>query len=115
MTFVDYRDVAETAAIAFTTDDLVNGTFELASGGMVSRSALAALMTRYADREVTAQDVDPSAALKDMPDGLEKDGLRAMFADYSAHGFHGGNSLVLRTVLGRPPRTLEDFFAELAR
>ncbi len=31
MTFVDYRDVAEVAAIAFSSDDLVNGTFELAS------------------------------------------------------------------------------------
>ena len=33
MTFVDCRDVAEAAAIAFTTGDLVNGTFELAAGG----------------------------------------------------------------------------------
>lgn len=41
MTFVDYRDVAEAAAIAFTTDDLVNGTFELAAGGMVTRTELA--------------------------------------------------------------------------
>jgi uncharacterized protein YbjT (DUF2867 family) len=32
MTFVDYRDVAEAAAVAFATDDLVNGTFELAAG-----------------------------------------------------------------------------------
>jgi uncharacterized protein YbjT (DUF2867 family) len=38
MTFVDYRDVAEAAAIAFTTDDLVNGTFELAASGMATRS-----------------------------------------------------------------------------
>ncbi len=29
MSFVDYRDVAEVAAIAFASDDLVNGTFEL--------------------------------------------------------------------------------------
>jgi hypothetical protein len=38
----------------------------------------------------------------------------AMFAEYTAHGFHGGNSLALRTILG-PPRSLDDFFAELAR
>jgi hypothetical protein len=44
-----------------------------------------------------------------------KDGLIAMFADYTAHGFHGGNSLALRTILGRAPRSPEDFFAELAR
>ena len=114
MTFVDYRDVAEAAAIAFATDDLVNGTFELAAGGMVTRSELAALMTRYAGRQIVAQDVDPDVALQDMPDTASRDGLRAMFADYTDHGFHGGNSLVLRTILGRAPRSLNDFFAELA-
>lgn len=36
-----------------------------------------------------------------------------MFTDYDAHGFHGGNDMVLRTLLGRPPRTLEQFIAEL--
>jgi uncharacterized protein YbjT (DUF2867 family) len=115
MTFVDYRDVAEAAAIAFSTDELVNGTFELAAGGMVTRSELATLMTRYAGREVVAQDVEATSAVQGMPDGFEKDGLLAMFADYTAHGFHGGNNLTLRTILGRQPRSLDDFFAELAR
>ncbi|HEY0936595.1 MAG TPA: NmrA family NAD(P)-binding protein [Trebonia sp.] len=115
MTFVDYRDVAEAAATAFATDDLVRGTFELAAGGMVTRTEIAALMTKYAGREVTAQDVDPAAALTGMPAGFERDGLTAMFSDYSAHGFHGGNNLTLRTILGRSPRSLDDFFAELAR
>jgi uncharacterized protein YbjT (DUF2867 family) len=115
MTFVDYRDVAEAAAAAFATDDLVNGTFELAAGGMVTRTQIAALMTKYAGREVTAQDVDPSVALQRMPGGFERDGLLAMFADYTAYGFHGGNNLALRAILGRSPRSLDDFFAELAR
>ena len=115
MTFVDYRDVAEAAAVAFATDDLVNGTFELAAGGMVTRTGLAALMSRYAGREVTARDVEPGDAVRQMPAGPMKDGLLAMFADYTGHGFRGGNSLVLRTILGRPPRSLEDFFAELGR
>jgi uncharacterized protein YbjT (DUF2867 family) len=115
MTFVDYRDVAEAAAVAFTNDDLVGGTFELAAGGTVTRTALAALMSQYAGREVTAQDADPAVALADMPGGFEKDGLLAMFAEYTGHGFHGGSNLVLRTILGRSPRSLTDFFAELAR
>ena len=114
MTFVDYRDVAEAAATAFATDELVNGTFELAAGGMVTRTEIAALMTRHAGREVAAQDVDPGTALQAVPDGYEREGLLAMFADYTAHGFHGGNSLALRTILGRRPRSLDDFFTELA-
>jgi uncharacterized protein YbjT (DUF2867 family) len=114
MTFVDYRDVADVAAIAFATDNLTNGTFELAAGGMATRTELAALMARHAGRAVSAEDVDPAMAIGSMPDGFEKDGLTAMFADYTAHGFHGGNDLVLRTILGRPPRSLDGFFAELA-
>ena len=67
MTFVDYRDVAEAAAIAFTTDDLVNGTFGLAAGGMVTRTELAALMTRHAGREITVQDADPGTTCRACP------------------------------------------------
>jgi uncharacterized protein YbjT (DUF2867 family) len=115
MTFVDYRDVAEVAAIAFASDILVNGTFELASGGMFSRTEIASLMSRYAGREVTAVDVEPDIALDGMPDGPMRDGLTAMFDAYTAHGFHGGNNLVLTSILGRPPRTLDAFFTELAR
>jgi uncharacterized protein YbjT (DUF2867 family) len=115
MTFVDYRDVAEVAATAFATDNLVNGAFELAAGGMTTRTELAQIMTRHAGRDVTAVDLDPADALAGMPDGFQREGLTAMFADYTSHGFHGGNNLVLRSILGRAPRTLDDFFAELAR
>jgi len=38
MTYVDYRDVAEAAAIAVTDDRLARGTFELAAGGMIAGS-----------------------------------------------------------------------------
>ncbi len=115
MTFVDYRDVADVAAIAFSSDDLVNGVFELASGGMITRTELAALMSHHAGRDVTAVDVQPEVALGNMPDGPMRKGLEAMFAAYTAHGFHGGNNLVLSKILGRPPRTLDEFFAELAQ
>lgn len=114
MTFVDYRDVAEAAAIAFAADDLVNGTFELAAGGMTTRTEIAALMSRHAGRTITAEDVEPDVALADLPAVGMRDGLSAMFADYTAHGFHGGNNLVLRTILGRAPRTLDSFLGELA-
>jgi uncharacterized protein YbjT (DUF2867 family) len=115
MTFVDYRDVAEVAAIAFTTGDLVNGTFELAAGGMITREQLAEVISRYAGRQVVAVDLDPVAALASLGDDFQRDGLKRMFADYTTYGFHGGNNLVLRTILGGNPRSLEDFFAELSR
>jgi hypothetical protein len=37
-----------------------------------------------------------------------------MYAAYDQYGFNGGNALVLRAILGREPRTLRQFFAELA-
>jgi uncharacterized protein YbjT (DUF2867 family) len=114
MTFVDYRDVADVAAIAFASDDLVGGTFELAAGGTLTRTEIAAMMSSHAGRRVVAQDVEPDVALARLPAGAMRDGLGAMFADYTAHGFHGGNNLVLRTILGRPPRTLDSYLGELA-
>jgi uncharacterized protein YbjT (DUF2867 family) len=114
MTFVDYRDVAEVAALAFATDDLIGGTFELAAGGMLTRTQVAALMSRHAGRPVVAVDVEPDVALAGMPPGAMRDGLTAMFADYTAHGFHGGNNLILRTILGHAPRTLDSYLRELA-
>ncbi len=115
LTFVDYRDVAEVTATAFASDTLVNGTFELAAGGMITRAELAKIMSRHARRDVSAVEVDPDIALADLPDGPMREGLTAMFAAYTTHGFHGGNNLVLTSILGRPPRTLDAFFAELAR
>lgn len=113
MTFVDYRDVAETAAIALAGDELAYGTFELAAGGSVTVRDIATMIGDIAGRTVQAQTIEPDLALADMPAGFMRNGLFAMFADYTAHGFHGGNNLVLRSILGREPRTLRDYFTEL--
>jgi uncharacterized protein YbjT (DUF2867 family) len=109
MTYVDYRDVAEAAALAFTGEQLSFGTFELAAGGMVDRVRLAELMTTAAGREVLAEDLPVGFT----PPPGQPDGLGAMFADYDTHGFHGGNQLVLRAILQRAPRTVAGYIAEL--
>lgn len=114
MSLVDYRDVADAVAEAFASDTLVGGTFELAAPGMNTRNQLAQAMSRRAGKEISAVTVEPGDALAGMPAGYARDGLNAMFNDYTRHGLHGGNSLVLRTVLGRSPRTLEGYLDELA-
>jgi hypothetical protein len=76
---------------------------------MVDRVELAELMTAAAGREVAAVDLPPGSEL---PPG-QPEGLGAMFDDYDRHGFHGGNPLVLRAILGREPRTVADYVAEL--
>jgi len=99
MTYVDYRDVAEVAALAFGDERLSYGTFELAAGGMIDRTRLAELFSAASGIPITAQDVPAGALPPSLPAGL-----RAMFAEYDRPGFHGGNSLVLASILGRAPR-----------
>ena len=117
MAYVDYRDVAEVAAESFVTDRFSGGTFELSSPGTYSRHDLARLMGDALGVEVTAQslDFDAWADSVNLPGGPVRDGLKMMNEHYDRYGFHGGNALVLTTMLGREPRTVHGFVAELAR
>ena len=115
--YVDYRDVAETAALALTTDALDYGTFELCASGLLDRVELAALMSEATGRPIEAGEIAPAewAKTAPIPPGPMRDGLVAMNTAYDEHGFAGGNGLVLRAILGREPRTLRQFFQELAQ
>ncbi len=117
VTYVDYRDVAEVAARAFLDDKLAYGTFELSAPGMVNRVEIAAMMSEALGRTVVAEEisVEDWAQRAGMPDGPMKDGLMKMFRHYNDYGFHGGNSLVLKAILGREPRTLRQYIDELAK
>jgi uncharacterized protein YbjT (DUF2867 family) len=117
MAYVHYRDVAEVAAEAFVTDRFSYGTFELAAGGMYSRSDLARLMSDTLGRPITAEapDFDDWADRGHLAPGPVRDGLRIMNQHYDRHGFHGGNTLVLSAMLGREPLTVPAYLQELNR
>jgi uncharacterized protein YbjT (DUF2867 family) len=104
---VDYRDVAEVAAIALTEDRLLYGTFELCAEGWLNRHDVAALAGEALGRKVLPNRIDLSTV------GDEDHPIRAMFEHYDRIGLRG-NPLTLRAILGRKPRTLRDFFQELA-
>ena len=104
---VDYRDVAEVAAIALTEDRLLNGTFELCSEGMLNRHDIAAMIGDTTDRTIEARR-GGEEMLKKFPDLL-----RPMFEHYDHYSLRG-NALTLRAILGREPRTLRAYFEELA-
>jgi uncharacterized protein YbjT (DUF2867 family) len=114
--FVDYRDVAEAAAMALTGDDLAYGTFELCAPGMVDRVELAAMMSEALGRTIEAGEppFEDWARLAGIPEGPIREGLARMYVEYDRHGFPGGNALVLRTILGREPRTLRQYIYELS-
>lgn len=103
---VDYRDVAEVAAIALTEDRLFDGTFELCAGGALDRHQVAQLIGAVLDRPIAAQTTDPATL------GVTAKPMLAMFEHYNRHGLRG-NSRTLTAILGREPRTLCSFFEEL--
>lgn len=104
---VDYRDVAEVAASALTEDRLLYGTYELCAEGALDRREIAALIGEALGRKIAAERTDPDTL------GPEAQRMRPMFDHYDRHGLRG-NALTLRAVLGREPRTLRAYFAELA-
>jgi uncharacterized protein YbjT (DUF2867 family) len=116
VSYVDYRDVAEVAALALTSDRLDYGTFELCDAGMVDRVELAGMMSEALDRPIEAGEptFEEWAQIAHIPEGAIREGMKKMYAHYDRYGFPGGNALVLRAILGREPRPLQQYFYELA-
>jgi len=107
---VDYRDVAEAAAIALTEDRLLYGTYQLCAEGSLNRKEVAALMSEALGKEIKA--VRPSPPAKGDA-GKQGSPMQLMFDWYDRHALVG-NALTLRAILGREPRTLRAYFEELA-
>ena len=114
MCSVDYRDVAEVAAMAMTGDELSYGTFELCAPGMLDSYETAAILSEVLGRPIAAVQIPLDEFASTLPEGPFRDGMRRMMAHYHRHGLPGGNPLVLRAILGREPRSLKDYFQELA-
>jgi uncharacterized protein YbjT (DUF2867 family) len=113
---VDYRDVAEVAAIALTEDRLKFGTFELCAEGSLDRRAVAALIGDVLGRPIEAVKLsqnDAPSAPDDPAKAAQAAALQRMFDWYDHHDLLG-NALTLRAILGREPRTLRSYFEELA-
>ncbi len=112
---VDYRDVAEVAAMAFTEDRLVNGTFELCADAGHDRVEMADAISAVLERriEAAAPDFDTWMAQAKLPyDEHQTEELAAMYAYYDRYGLLG-NPLTLRAVLEREPRSIGQFLADL--
>ncbi len=116
MTYIDYRDVAEVAAIAMTGDHLNYGTFDLSFRGMYNRIEIAKQISEVSGRIIEAEEVpfEDWASSAKIPEGPIKEGLKAMYANYNKNGFKGGNDIILRALLNREPRTLQDYLREMA-
>ena len=109
---VDFRDVAEAAAVALTEDRLLFGTFELCSGEPRNRFEVAQLIGEVLRREIKAERLSPQLDMK-APEDPQQAAMKPMLDWYDNHGLMG-NALTLRAVLGREPRTMMQYFEELA-
>ena len=112
---VDYRDVAEVAAIALTEDLLLNGDFELSADSGMNREKVAAIASKASGRTIkaAAPGFEEWAAKAHAPDNAaQRQQLAAMYAHYDQHGLLG-NPFTLRAILGREPRAMSEFFADL--
>jgi uncharacterized protein YbjT (DUF2867 family) len=114
MCWVDYRDVAEVAAMAMTDTALSYGTFELCAPGLIDGHDTAAILSKVMGRPIAAVQTPLDEFAAQPPQGPRREGFRRMMIHYDRQGLPGGNALVLRTILGREPRTLRDYFLELA-
>ena len=115
VSYVDYRDVAEAAGKAFVDDALDYGTFELSAPGMVTHVHVAQILSHLADMEIKARKIsfNDFADQANITDPFRRQGMETMFDSYDRYGFHGGNSLVLESVLGRQPHTLRQYLREM--
>ncbi|WP_286667713.1 NmrA family NAD(P)-binding protein [Variovorax flavidus] len=114
---VDYRDVAEVAAIALTGDRLAYGSFELCSEGMLTRLEIGKLASDLLRKPVEVREIEFAgwARQAKLPyDARELAMLEKIHAHISEHGMPG-NSLTLRAILGRPARTVRQYVEELWR
>jgi len=111
---VDYRDVAEAAAIALTDDRLLFGTFDLCAEGNLNRLEVAALIAEVLGRSIkTASPRFEDWSRQANISSNQLAPMKAMFDWYDTHELLG-NALSLRTILDREPRTLRSYFQELA-
>lgn len=113
--FVDYADVAQVAAICLTEPGYGRASFELCADGALDRHEVAAIMGRVLGRQIGVETIPVETYLSHLPQQPYLiDGLRRMMGFYEHFGFPGGNSLVLRTILGRPATDYESFFRRFA-
>lgn len=88
--------------------------FELCAPGQQDTHEAAALLSEVLGRPITAVQIPLEEFAAELPEGPFRDGMTRMMAHYDRHGLAGGNPLVLRAILRREPRTLIDYFRELA-
>jgi uncharacterized protein YbjT (DUF2867 family) len=113
MALVDTDDLGEAATIVLTKPGYRGATFELASGESLTHAEMAAILTEEWGQPVRAVARDQAEwAHWAREHGWTPWSIEAylkMCRHYDAHGYPGGNPLVLSTILGRAPGGFRSF------
>lgn len=117
---VDVRDIAEAAAEALTSDGYEGETYNIVGPTLHTGASTAEVWSRVLSKRITYGGNDLNAwekqSLAYLPAWMVFD-FRLMYAFFQEHGLKATPDDIARqtTLLGRAPRTFEDFAAETAR
>jgi hypothetical protein len=116
---VDVRDIGDAAAVTLLEDGHEGRDYPLVGPDILTGEECAAAWARHLGREVAygGDDLDvwAEAVSSMMPDWLVRDAC-TMFAYFQEYGLKASEEELaeLTRLLGRPPRSFEDFVAEVA-
>jgi uncharacterized protein YbjT (DUF2867 family) len=112
---VDLRNVAEVAASVITNPRHYGSTYELATDECYSQYELADKLSLLYKRKISFKEIDRNqweqAMKKSGMTGYAIASLIKMFQYYETYGFTG-NGMVLKTLLGRKPNSVDAFIKE---
>ncbi|MFV0439215.1 MAG: NmrA family NAD(P)-binding protein [Desulfopila sp.] len=114
---VDVEDLGEAIANILMDKSLRNATYELAGADMLTYQEMAALISEELNRPIQLETLDEngrrriSQSQNWTPYATET--FLTMLQHYDAHGFPGGNKLVLSSILRREPNSYRKFIQRL--
>jgi len=113
MALIDTDDLGEAAAKILTESGYTGAIFELCGPDRLTNAEVAAILSEVSGKTIRAE----KQSLEDWkawatgrswkPWSMEA--YMKMCRHYDAHGYAGGNPLVLQAILGRPPGNYRDF------
>ena len=113
MALIDTEDLGEAAARVLTEPGLRGATFELAGPDSLTTAEMAAILAEAWGKPIRAEqrplDDWTAWATKQGWKPWSMEAYRKMCRHYDAHGYPGGNPLVLEAILGRPAGTYRAF------
>jgi uncharacterized protein YbjT (DUF2867 family) len=114
---IDVRDIATAAVRALTASDTIGRVFELSGPEPLSNEDLAGRISRVAGRPVRYVALTPEQLLQGMvAAGMPEARARPIVElyEYYRTGKGAGSDLALRELIGRAPRAIDAYLAEIA-